>query len=126
MTPEQALNKQLENYLKDIPTPDRVACYVRDNKLEVCLGGPHIFWYFPETNLIRIKRQYSCLKPFNGRLINKETLKQIYDKITLTPGLVSLDKQLKEKYRIQKKSRLNKDQLTLISKYEESMRSSHK
>lgn len=126
MTPEQVLNKQLENYLNDTPTPDRVACYVRDNKLEICLGGPHVFWYIPETNLIRIKRQYPCLKPFNGRLINKETLKRIYDKITLTPESVSLDKQLKEKYRIQKKSKLNKDQLTLISKYEESMHSSHK
>ena len=121
MTPEQVLNKQIENYLNDIPTPDRVACYVRDGQLEVCLGGPHVFWYFPETHTIRIKKQYPCLKPINGRLLDKNLLKRVYDKITQKPESVNLDKELKEKYRIDKKSKLSKDQLTLISKYEHAM-----
>lgn len=118
MTSEQVLNRQIENYLNDIPTPDRVACYIRDERLEVCLGGPHVFWYIPETNTIRIKKSYSCLSPINGRKIDKTILLKVYKKILNGGKTISLDKQLKKEFKIEKKSKLNKKDLETIAKYE--------
>lgn len=118
MTPEQTLNQQIKNYLNDVPTPDRVACYICDKRLEVCLGGPHVFWYNPETNKITIKKSYSCLKSIDGRLIDKSILKQIYQKILMKGKTISLDNQLKKEFKIDKKSKLNQKDLETIAKYE--------
>lgn len=116
MTPEQTINRFLENYLNDVPTPERLACYLKDGQVEVCLSGPHSFWYNPETDKIRIKKSYPCLLPINGRLIDKSILRSIYKKLTKTPS-ISNNEMLREKYRIDKK-RIGKKELEEIAKYE--------
>lgn len=120
MSSEETINQFLTNFYLDIPTPERLACYIRDGKLEICLGGPHSIWYDPVLNQIKLKKKYSCLKPIDGKKLDKNIMLNIFKKLS---GIItkSNDELLKEKYRIVKRNKVNQKDQKIIAAYEEAM-----
>lgn len=120
-SPAQTINEFLRNFLNDIPTNRRLACFIVDGKVEVCLGGPHRFWFDPETNKIRIKKKYDCLQPIDIKELDRKLLRDIFHRIQ-KPEELTLDEKIKQEYGIEQKKKLNKKQLAEIAKYEDAFK----
>lgn len=120
--PEDTLNLFLLNRLNDVCTPDRVACYIKDNKLIAYVGGDDKVTFDPSTQVIGCQFIYSGGKRFRPQYINKDTLNKLYVKLTSKQeARVNPDAELKKDFRVTTK-KVNDKVRNDIAKYEEALR----
>ena len=119
--PEDTLNLFLLNRLNDVCTPDRVACYIKDNKLIAYVGGDDKVTFDPSTQVIGCQFVYAGGKRFRAKYINIDTLNKLYIKLTSKTEKVNPDAELKKDFRVTTR-KVNQKVRNDIAKYEEALK----
>jgi hypothetical protein len=120
---EQTINRQLKNYLDDVCTSDRVACFLKNGILEICI--PESIFFNPVTMKGKLKKVYMGYIKINGSKLDKNIMLAICNKLANKQKVESQkdrDDKVKKKFGIQSK-RVTEKTRTLISKYEEAINS---
>lgn len=111
-------NKWLSNFLNDVSGVPRIPCYYEDECLIAWLGGSDHFKYTPVFGIFEVNIK---TLDFDKSKIDKSILKAIYEKLSNLNINKSQDQELKEKYKISKKRKLNEKDLEQIKKYEDAI-----
>jgi hypothetical protein len=115
-------NEAVSNFLHDIATQPRYACYIVEGQLRVYIQGGEYIAYDPSLNQIIILDKYSAgLKPKKSN-IDKELLKKVYQKLMgkLQPKETE-DDLIKQKYGISSNRKLTEKQRREIQRYKASL-----
>lgn len=120
---EATINRQLKNYLDDVCTSDRIACFLRNGILEICI--PESIFFDPVTMKGKLKKVYMGYMKIDGSRLDKNIMLAICKKLAnkkKEETQEDRDKKIKEKFGIQSK-RVNEKTRQLISKYEKAINS---
>lgn len=115
------INKKLSNVFNKISCPERLACYLKDGKMVCYMNGGDKFIYNPSDGSIEKQETYILGFDFNEDLIDKDLLDGIIENIQRKTKIDNETSQLRERYKITKKTIREKD-ISEISRYEQAMR----
>lgn len=124
MNTEETINKFLLNRLNDVCTPDRVAVYITNGILEICI--PESIFFDPVTKKGKLKKIYAGGVTIDGSKLDKELMIKLFHKLSvkeLSPKekQEAVDRMILEKYRIEGKitKKKMKNATKEIQKYEQ-------
>ncbi len=110
--------------MDDVDTPDRLAVFVKDGILEICI--PESIFFDPVTQKGRLKKIYAGGVKIDGSKLDKQLLIKLFKKhskkkLTHKELQEIEDKKLLEKYKVQGKptKRKMKKATVEIQKYEQ-------
>lgn len=122
MNTESILNIRIKNTLNDDCSSERVAYkLIPNDSIVIYIQGGEFIRYFPDTNKFIISHKFSANIKINVNLIDTNLLTKLFNKLSKKNIATNEKETLRNKYRIDRKKRIDRKVFDQIRKYEESL-----